>query len=47
MFAAPTLPGPGDVDALAIEPMTAVDDTGFAARIKANPNVPQWLKDAL
>jgi 5-methylthioadenosine/S-adenosylhomocysteine deaminase len=47
MFGAPTLPGPGDVDALTIEPMTAVDDTGFAARIKANPNVPQWLKDAL
>ncbi|QRI72660.1 amidohydrolase family protein [Bradyrhizobium sp. PSBB068] len=47
MFAAPTLPGPDDVDPLAIEPMTAVDDTGFIGRIQANPNVPQWLKDSL
>jgi 5-methylthioadenosine/S-adenosylhomocysteine deaminase len=47
MFAAPTLPGPADVDPLTIEPMTAVDDPGFVGRIKANMNVPQWLKDAL
>ncbi|WP_143130875.1 hypothetical protein [Bradyrhizobium arachidis] len=47
MFAAPTLPGPADVDPLTIEPMTAVDDPGLAGRIKANVNVPQWLKDLL
>ena len=47
LFAAAGLPGPGDVDPMTIEPMTAVDDNGFVGRIKANPNVPQWLKDAL
>jgi 5-methylthioadenosine/S-adenosylhomocysteine deaminase len=47
MFAGPTLPGPTEVDPLTIEPMTAVDDPGFAGRIKTSINVPQWLKDAL
>jgi hypothetical protein len=32
---------------MTIEPITAVDDSKFTARIKANINVPQWLKDAL
>jgi hypothetical protein len=47
LFAGNDLPGPGDVDSMTIEPMTAVDDGGFTGRIKANPNVPQWLKNAL
>jgi 5-methylthioadenosine/S-adenosylhomocysteine deaminase len=47
LFSAAALPGPGDVDPLTAEPLTAVDDTGFIGRIKANPNVPQWLKDEL
>ncbi len=47
MFAAPTLPGPADVDPLTIEPITAVDDPGLAGRIKANVNVPRWMKDVL
>ena len=47
LFAAGGLPGPADLDPLTIEPMTAADDTNFVDRIKANPNVPQWVKDAL
>lgn len=47
LFSAAALPGPGDVDPLTAEPLTAVDDQGFIGRIQANPNVPQWLKNEL
>jgi len=47
LFSAAALPGPGDVDPLTAEPLTAVDDPSFIGRIHANPNVPQWLKDDL
>ena len=47
LFAADALPGPGNVDPMKLEPMTAIDDNGFLGRIKANPNVPQWLKASL
>ena len=47
LFPAGGLPGPGDVNAMTIKPMTAADDADFANRVKGNPNVPQWLKDAL
>ena len=47
LFVAAGIPGPGDVDPLIAEPLTAVDDMAFIGRILANPNVPQWLKDEL
>lgn len=39
--------GPGDVDPMELDPITAVDDTMFVQRLKANINLPQWLKDGL
>ena len=39
--------GPGDVDSMELDAITAVDDTTFLPRLKQNPNLPQWLKDAL
>jgi 5-methylthioadenosine/S-adenosylhomocysteine deaminase len=47
LFIAAALPGPSDVDAMTMEPLTAVDDAGFIPRIKNNVNVPQWLKNVL
>ncbi len=47
LFVAASLPGPNDVDPMALEGITAVDDAGFIPRIRSNVNVPQWLKDAL
>jgi 5-methylthioadenosine/S-adenosylhomocysteine deaminase len=47
LFAAGALPGPGDVDPMTAEPLTAYDDSGFIPRIKANINVPPWLKNQL
>jgi cytosine/adenosine deaminase-related metal-dependent hydrolase len=39
--------GPSDVDPMKLDPITAVDDTTFNGRLKANGNLPQWLKAAL
>lgn len=39
--------GPGDVDPMKLDPITAVDDTTFVQRLKANINLPQWLKNSL
>lgn len=39
--------GPGDVDPMELDPITAVDDTTFVQRLKANINLPQWLKNGL
>jgi 5-methylthioadenosine/S-adenosylhomocysteine deaminase len=39
--------GPGDVDPMRLDAITAVDDTTFIQRLKANVNLPQWLKAAL
>jgi 5-methylthioadenosine/S-adenosylhomocysteine deaminase len=39
--------GPGDVDPMKLDPITAVDDATFVLRLKANPNLPTWLKTAL
>ena len=47
LLAAPPVIHPGDVDRMAIEPLTAVDDAGFVSRIKANPNIPDWLRTAI
>jgi hypothetical protein len=47
LFVASDLPGPDDVDPMTIEPMTAIDDAGLLGRIKANPNIPEWLKAEL
>src|SRR5262249_30258604 len=38
---------PGDVDPMELDPITAVDDTTFIQRLKANANLPEWLKAAL
>ena len=39
--------GPGDVDPMELDPITAVDDGTFIQRLKSNVNLPQWLKAAL
>jgi 5-methylthioadenosine/S-adenosylhomocysteine deaminase len=39
--------GPGDVDPMKLDPITAVDDTTFISRVKANANLPPWLRAAL
>ena len=39
--------GRGDVEAMKLDAITAVDDTTFNSRLKANMNLPQWLKAAL
>lgn len=39
--------GPGDVDPMELDPITAVDDTTFVQRLKSNVNLPSWLKAAL
>ena len=39
--------GPGDVDPMEMDAITAVDDVTFIQRLKRNVNLPQWLKDAL
>jgi cytosine/adenosine deaminase-related metal-dependent hydrolase len=39
--------GPGDVDPMELDPITSVDDTTFIQRLKANINLPQWLKNGL
>lgn len=47
LFSAGSLPGPGEVEPLNLDPITAIDDSNFADRIRANGNVPGWLKAAL
>jgi 5-methylthioadenosine/S-adenosylhomocysteine deaminase len=39
--------GPGDVDPMELDGITAVDDGTFIQRLKSNVNLPQWLKAAL
>jgi 5-methylthioadenosine/S-adenosylhomocysteine deaminase len=39
--------GPGDVDPMELDAITAVDDVTFTQRLKRNVNLPQWLKDNL
>ena len=39
--------GPGDVDPMELDAITAVDDATFTQRLKGNLNLPQWLKDGL
>jgi hypothetical protein len=39
--------GPGDVDPMELDQITSVDDKTFVKRLKANINLPQWLKDGL
>jgi hypothetical protein len=39
--------GPGDVDPMELDGITAVDDATFIQRLKSNINLPQWLKAAL
>src|ERR1700722_5843734 len=39
--------GPGDVDPMELDPITVVDDSTFIQRLKANTNLPPWLKSAL
>jgi 5-methylthioadenosine/S-adenosylhomocysteine deaminase len=39
--------GPGDVDPMELDGITAVDDSTFTQRLKSNVNLPQWLKAAL
>jgi hypothetical protein len=39
--------GPGDVEPMELDAITAVDDRTFIERIKENVNVPQWLRNAL
>ncbi|WP_262271833.1 amidohydrolase family protein [Microvirga yunnanensis] len=36
-----------DVDAMTLEPMAAVDDATYGARLRANRNLPDWVKDGL
>ena len=38
---------PGDVEPMKLDPITAVDDATFIPRLKANMNLPEWLKAAL
>jgi len=46
--AAGTVPiGPGDVDPMELDGITAVDDGTFVQRLKSNVNLPQWLRAAL
>jgi hypothetical protein len=44
---APTAIGPGDVDPMELEPLTAADDSSFIPRLKASRNIPAWLKQLL
>ncbi len=39
--------GPNDVQPMELDGITAVDDLTFMQRIKANGNLPQWLRAAL
>jgi cytosine/adenosine deaminase-related metal-dependent hydrolase len=39
--------GPGDVDPMELDGITAVDDDTFIQRLKSNINLPPWLKAAL
>ncbi len=39
--------GPGDVDRMELEALTEVDDTGFRDRLRANQNLPDWLRLSL
>ncbi|MYM73546.1 amidohydrolase family protein [Duganella sp. FT134W] len=38
---------PERVDPMQLDPITAVDDPSFSARLKANPNLPAFLKETL
>lgn len=39
--------GPGDVDSMRLDPITSVDDKTFSGRLRANPNLPDWLRATL
>lgn len=39
--------GPGDVEPMELDAITAVDDITFIQRLKGSMNIPKWLKDAL
>jgi cytosine/adenosine deaminase-related metal-dependent hydrolase len=39
--------GSDDVEAMRLDPLTAVDDNNFLPRLKENCNLPTWLKEAL
>lgn len=39
--------GPGDVDPMQLDGITAVDDSTFIQRLKSSLNLPPWLKTAL
>lgn len=39
--------GPGDVDPMVLDGITAVDDSTFIQRLKYSLNLPPWLKAAL
>jgi cytosine/adenosine deaminase-related metal-dependent hydrolase len=47
LLAGVTAIGPGDVDRMELEPLTEVDDAGFRARLRANQNLPDWLRQRL
>jgi 5-methylthioadenosine/S-adenosylhomocysteine deaminase len=37
----------GDVDPMKLDPVTSVDDKTFGDRLRANPNLPAWLRAAI
>jgi 5-methylthioadenosine/S-adenosylhomocysteine deaminase len=39
--------GPGDVDPMELDPITEADDNSFRPRLKANLNLPDWLREKL
>jgi hypothetical protein len=39
--------GPGDVDRMELDPATEVDDVTFRQRLRANGNLPDWLRQEL
>ncbi|CAN7513572.1 amidohydrolase family protein [Mesorhizobium caraganae] len=39
--------GRGDVEPMDLDPITEVDDSQFRTRLKANINIPDWLRSAL
>ncbi len=38
---------PADVDPMKLEPLTSVDDKTFSDRLRANRNLPTWLRSAI
>ncbi|TIL65610.1 amidohydrolase family protein [Mesorhizobium sp.] len=39
--------GPGDVDPMVLDPITEADDDLFRERLRANINIPEWLRSGL